>query len=64
MKVSKAFRYRIYPDDEQRHALAIQFGHARYAYNRALAYRKSYYRQHGKGIGHLGFAPFSRTVCL
>lgn len=53
MKVRKAFRYRLYPDAEQRHALAIQFGHARYAYNRALSYREAHYHQHGKGIGYL-----------
>ncbi len=62
MKVSKAFRYRIYPDAQQRHALAVQFGHARYAYNRALAHRKSSYRGHGKNIGYLALKRWITTL--
>jgi putative transposase len=46
----KAFRYRLYPNQTQAAALAVQFGHARFAYNWALATRKEYYRQHGKGL--------------
>jgi len=46
----RAFKYRLYPNIEQQHALAIQFGHARYAYNWGLETRKAYYKEHGKGL--------------
>jgi putative transposase len=46
----RAFKYRLYPNIEQQHALAIQFGHARYAYNWGLATRSAYYKEHGKGL--------------
>lgn len=46
----RAFKYRLYPNIEQQHALAIQFGHARYAYNWGLATRKAYYKEHGEGL--------------
>lgn len=49
-KVLKAYKYRIYPDQEQQAALSIQFGHARFVYNWALAFRKSHYAEHGKGL--------------
>ena len=29
----KAFKFRIYPTDTQRSALAVQFGYARFVYN-------------------------------
>ncbi len=46
----KAFRYRLYPNQEQVAALTVQFGHARYVYNWALATRQEHYRQTGKGL--------------
>jgi len=45
----KAFRYRLYPQQEQAAALTVQFGHARFVYNWALATRQDHYRQHGQG---------------
>jgi putative transposase len=52
MIVHKAFRYRIYPTVEQEQALAVQFGHARFIWNWALALRKAAYKETGKGIGY------------
>src|SRR6266487_104663 len=52
MTVCKAFRYRLYPTAEQEQALAIQFGHARFIWNWALALRKAAYKETGKGIGY------------
>jgi putative transposase len=51
MIIYKGFRYRLYPTAEQEQALALQFGHARFVWNWALALRKSAYKETGKGIG-------------
>jgi len=48
--IRKGFKYRIYPNQEQRRALTIQFGHARFIYNWALARRIEYYKENGKGL--------------
>jgi len=48
----KAFRYRLYPNREQQAGLTVQFGHARFVYNWALATRKEYYRKHKKDINY------------
>ena len=52
MIVRKAFRYRIYPTIEQEQALTVQFGHARFIWNWALALRKAVYKETGRGIGY------------
>ena len=52
MIIRKAFRYRLYPTAEQQQALAVQFGHARFIWNWALALRKTTYHETGKGIGY------------
>jgi len=46
----KAYRYRIYPNQEQVKQFACHFGCARWAYNWALSQKQEYYREHGKGI--------------
>jgi len=48
----KAFRYRLYPNQEQVAALTVQFGHARFVYNWALETRQEHYRQHGEGLSY------------
>ncbi|GBC59599.1 transposase [Desulfonema ishimotonii] len=48
----RAYKYRIYPDREQRGKLAVQFGHARFVYNYALNARKEYYKKTGKGLSY------------
>lgn len=52
MIVHKAFRYRLHPNSEQEQALAVQFGHARFVWNWALALRKTTYEETHKGIRH------------
>jgi putative transposase len=52
MIVRKAFRYHIYPTAEQEQALGVQFGHARFIWNWALALRKATYKEIGNGIGY------------
>ena len=43
MIIRKAFKYRLYPNQEQQHKLAIQFGQARYIYNWGLAQSEDKY---------------------
>lgn len=50
MIIRQARKYRIYPNQHQKQQLAVQFGHARYIYNQALANRKNHYKQTGKGL--------------
>jgi putative transposase len=47
MKHRRAYKYRCYPTEEQRHILARTFGCARFAYNWALRLRTdAYYQRH------------------
>ena len=50
MLVRKAFRFRLYPNQEQQSSLAVQFGHARYVYNHFLQVRQEHYQTTGKGL--------------
>lgn len=50
MLIRQAYRYRLYPATEQQHKLAVQFGHARYAFNWALNRRKEQYKATGATI--------------
>ncbi len=52
MRIQKAFRYRLYPNQAQQAALAIQFGQARFVYNFGLAARKAHFFEHGQGINY------------
>ena len=51
----KAYKYRIYPDSEQRIQIAKTFGCCRFVYNQILAYRKDIYEKEKKS--------FSKTDC-
>jgi putative transposase len=44
--INKSFRYRIYPNEEQKRALAIQFGHSRFVFNYFLDKRIEFYKEH------------------
>jgi len=48
----KAFKYRLYPNQEQQEKLAIQFGHSRFVYNNALNARKEHFKETGKGLSY------------
>jgi putative transposase len=48
MRQKKAYKYRFYPTEEQKHALAKTFGCVRYVYNWALRTRTNLYYQHGE----------------
>lgn len=46
----KAYKYRIYPNKEQKEQLAKTFDCCRFVYNRTLAYRKEKYGQEKKTV--------------
>ena len=51
----KAYKYRIYPNAEQKVQIAKTFGCCRFVYNQTLAYRKALYEREKKSV--------SKTVC-
>lgn len=46
----KAYKYRIYPNNEQKVQIAKTFGCCRFVYNQMLAYRKEFYEQKKKSV--------------
>ena len=46
----KAYKYRIYPNSEQRIQIAKTFGCCRFVYNQTLAYRKEIYEKEKKYV--------------
>ena len=58
MTILKAFKFRLYPTEEQQAALAIQFGHARWVYNAALDLRKEMFFQNDLSLNYADCAWF------
>ena len=54
MKIRKAFKFRIYPNQVQKDALEIQFGHTRFVYNRYRTIREAYYKETLTGLTYRG----------
>jgi len=52
MKINKAFKFRIYPNSQQKQFLAQSFGCARFIYNRFLRQRIDYYVANAKGLNY------------
>ena len=46
----KAYKYRIYPNNEQKVQIAKTFGCCRFVYNQTLAYRKARYEKEKKSV--------------
>lgn len=46
----KAYKYRIYPNSEQKVQIAKTFGCCRFVYNQTLAYRKEIYEKEKKSV--------------
>ena len=46
----KAYKYRIYPNKEQKIQIAKTFGCCRFVYNQTLAYRKEAYEKEKKSV--------------
>src|SRR2546421_4480295 len=52
MRQKKAYKYRIYPTDEQANILARTFGCCRFVYNWALRHRTDAFFQHGERLSY------------
>ena len=50
MAMLKAYKYRIYPNNEQKVQIAKTFGCCRFVYNQTLAYRKEAYEKEKKTV--------------
>ena len=46
----KAYKYRIYPNNEQKVQIAKTFGCCRFVYNQTLVYRKEKYEKEKKSV--------------
>ena len=46
----KAYKYRIYPNNEQKVQIEKTFGCCRFVYNQTLAYRKERYEKEKKSV--------------
>lgn len=56
MIVQKAFKFRLYPTEEQQIELSKQFGHARFVYNRYLDIRKTVFLETGESLNYVACA--------
>jgi len=52
MKINKAFKFRIYPNSQQKQYLAQSFGCARFVFNYFLRQRMDYYATNAKGLNY------------
>ena len=52
MKANKAYKFRIYPSNEQKRKIAQNFGCCRFVFNHFLAYQKENYEKGGKYISY------------
>ena len=50
--MNKAYRYRLYPTNEQKIMFAKTFGCARFIYNKMLGDRLRYYKETGKKLNN------------
>ena len=50
--MNKAYRYRLYPTDEQKVMFAKTFGCVRFIYNKMLGDRLDYYKETGKKLNN------------
>ena len=49
----KAYKFRVYPNMEQKTQIAKTFGCCRFVYNQTLAYRKELYEKEKKTVGKI-----------
>ena len=50
--IRKAFKYCLYPTEEQKDKLAVQFGCSRFVYNHYRAAREGYYYDTGTSLNY------------
>lgn len=53
MLIHKAYKYRIYPNKEQRDFLEKTFGCCRFIYNHFLQYKTTVYKETGKSVSYV-----------
>jgi putative transposase len=56
MKQKRAYKYRCYPTEEQKHVLARTFGCARFVYNWALRHKTDAYYQEQRRLSYKGLS--------
>ncbi|KFI21242.1 transposase, partial [Nitrosococcus oceani] len=54
--IQRSYTFRFYPTSAQRQQLAMEFGHARWVWNTALAWRSHQYRLHDKRVSGVDFS--------
>ncbi len=54
--IQRSYKLRFYPTSVQRQQLAMEFGHARWVWNTALAWRRRQYRVHDKRVTGVDFS--------
>ena len=64
MLIRKAYRYRLYPNQDQQRQFAVNFGHARFVHNYFLAQRKRYYAEHRDDPGKKGLNYYDNAAEL
>ena len=56
IKIQRSYKFRFYPNSIQRQQLAIEFGHARWVWNKCLAWRTHLYQDCGKQVTGIDFS--------
>ena len=51
-RIKRAYKYRCYPTEEQKRALALTFGCCRWVYNFALSLKSTTFRERGKSLSY------------
>ncbi len=54
--IQRSYTFRFYPTSVQRQQLAMEFGHAWWVWNTALAWRGRQYRVHDKRVSGIDFS--------
>jgi putative transposase len=56
IKIQRSYKFRCYPNSAQQQRLAIEFGHARWVWNKCLAWRSNLYQDLGEKVTAIGFS--------
>ncbi|MGR6036442.1 MAG: helix-turn-helix domain-containing protein, partial [Candidatus Nitrosoglobus sp.] len=50
IKIQRSYKFRCYPNSIQRQRLAVEFGHARWVWNKCLVWRNHAYEAYGETV--------------
>jgi putative transposase len=56
IKIQRSYKFRCYPNSIQRQQLAIEFGYARWVWNKCLAWRSNLYQDLGEKVTAIDFS--------